>query len=169
LKRIPFDGRPILVQLMWTISVKRRKDLAASPRYKWISLGLLFVVSALNYADRGAITAVFPLLKSELGMSDVALAATGSLFLWSYALASPLAGYLGDRFPRSSVIVWSLVAWSLVTAMTGFVSTANHVLATRVLLGLAESLYFPAAIALIAELHSSRTQATAMGIHLSGV
>jgi MFS family permease len=160
---------PILIQPMRTISLKCHKELAASPHYKWIALGLLFLASALNYADRGAITAVFPLLKKDLGMSDVALAATGSFFLWSYALASPLAGYLGDRFPRNSVIIWGLVAWSLVTIMTGFVYTAKHVLATRVLLGLAESLYFPAAIALIAELHSSRTQATAMGIHLSGV
>jgi len=154
---------------MLMMAIQRPRNLAASRRYKWLLLGFLFLVSALNYADRGALTAIFPLLKSELGMSDVALAATGSVFLWSYALVSPFAGYVGDRFSRSSVIAWSLAAWSLVTALTGLASNTNHILITRVALGLAESLYFPAAIALIAEHHSSQTQATAMGIHLSGV
>jgi sugar phosphate permease len=51
---------------------------------------VLFFCSTINYADRTSITALFPLLKADLGYSDVALGALGSVFLWSYALASPL-------------------------------------------------------------------------------
>ena len=98
---------------------------ADSPRYKWILVGVLFLAASLNYADRGALTAVFPLLRKDLGMSDLALAAIGSFFLWSYALFSPLAGYLGDRFSRSALVTWSVVAWSVVTALTAFVQTSG--------------------------------------------
>ncbi len=141
---------------------------ADSPRYKWILVGILFLAASLNYADRGALTAVFPLLRKDLGMSDLALAAIGSFFLWSYALFSPLAGYLGDRFSRSALVTWSVVAWSVVTALTAFVQTTEQLLAMRVLLGVAESLYIPASLALIAEHHATPTRAMAMSLHLSG-
>ncbi len=140
-----------------------------SPRYKWYLVGFLFCTVALNYADRTAISAVFPLLKRELGMSDLALGAIGSFFLWSYALLSPFAGYVGDRLPRSSLVSGSLIAWSAVTLVTGLVSTSHQLLAMRVLLGVAECLYLPAAIALIADYHSAQTRATAMAIHASGL
>src|SRR5262249_48780821 len=79
------------------LAVNFMATVVNSPRYKWYLVGLLFFPVALNYADRTAISAVFPLLKRDLGMSDVALAAVGSLFLWSYGLLSPLAGSVGDR------------------------------------------------------------------------
>jgi len=141
---------------------------ADSPRYKWILVAILFLAASLNYADRGALTAVFPLLRKDLGMSDMALAAIGSFFLWSYALFSPLAGYLGDRFSRSALVTWSIVAWSVVTILTAFVQTTEQLLSMRVLLGIAESLYIPAALALIAEHHATPTRAMAMSLHLAG-
>ena len=141
---------------------------ADSPRYKWILVAVLFLAASLNYADRGALTAVFPLLRKDLGMSDLALAAIGSFFLWSYALFSPLAGYLGDRFSRSALVTWSVVGWSVVTALTAFVKTSEQLLAMRVLLGVAESLYIPASLALIAEHHATPTRAMAMSLHLAG-
>ena len=141
---------------------------ADSPRYKWILVAILFLAASLNYADRGALTAVFPLLRKDLGMSDMALAAIGSFFLWSYALFSPLAGYLGDRFSRSALVTWSIVAWSIVTILTAFVQTTEQLLSMRVLLGIAESLYIPASLALIAEHHATPTRAMAMSLHLAG-
>ena len=140
---------------------------ADSPRYKWILVAILFLAASLNYADRGALTAVFPLLRKDLGMSDMALAAIGSFFLWSYALFSPLAGYLGDRFSRSALVTWSIVAWSVVTILTAFVQTTEQLLSMRVLLGIAESLYIPASLALIAEHHATPTRAMAMSLHLA--
>ena len=141
---------------------------ADSPSYKWILVAVLFLAASLNYADRGALTAVFPLLRKDLGMSDLALAAIGSFFLWSYALFSPLAGYLGDRISRSALVTWSIVVWSIVTAMTAFVKSSEQLLAMRVFLGVAESLYIPASLALIAEHHATPTRAMAMSLHLAG-
>jgi len=140
-----------------------------SPRYKWQLLSYLIVVAMVNYADRTAISAVFPLLGAELGMSDVALAALGSFFLWSYAVGSPFAGVLADRLSRSRLVVLSLVGWSLVTIWTGFAHNATELLITRVLLGVTECAYLPAALALLADHHGPETRATAVGLHLAGL
>src|SRR5215510_15562048 len=121
----------------------------ASGASKWIYVAALFFVSALNYADRTSITAVYPLLKTQFGFTDIGLGAIGSMFLWSYAVASPFAGYIGDRFDRSRIILWSLAGWSLTTLLTGLVDSQSHLLATRVALGLVESMYLPAAYAFV--------------------
>ncbi len=144
-------------------------SLAATDNYRWRLVALLFVIGATNYGDRTAISSVFPLLRSEFGASDVELAAIGTSFLWAYALASPLAGSLADRFSRSRIIVISLVAWSLVTLVTGLADSIWQILASRVILGFAEAAYLPAAIALIADYHSSDSRATAIGFHTAGL
>lgn len=135
---------------------------------KWYVMALLFGAAALNYADRTAITAVFPLLRRDLGMSDIALGATGTVFLWTYAAVSPFAGYLGDRYSRSRLLTLSLAAWSLVMTSSAFAGSATQLLVMRAILGIAEAAYIPAAVALIAEHHGSDTRARAMGIHLAG-
>ena len=139
-----------------------------SGQYRWILVAALFLVSALNYADRTSVTSVYALLKTDLGFTDVALGAMGSLFLWSYALASPLGGYLGDRVSRGRLIVGSLAGWSLITLLSGLAVAPWQLLAMRVALGLVEALYIPAAFALVAEFHGPRTRATALGILILG-
>ena len=130
---------------------------------------VLFFVAGLNYADRTAISTVFPLVRADLALSDVAMAAIGSVFLWAYAIGSPFAGYAADRIPRSRMIVGSLLAWSAATIATAFVTNLNMMLITRVFLGIAECAYLPAAVALIADHHESDTRASAMGLHLAGL
>ena len=80
-----------------------------------------------------------------------------------------LPGVIADRFSRSRVIAISLAAWSLVTAATGLVSGSGQLFALRVLLGVAECVYLPAALGLLADYHGSNTRATALGIHSGGL
>lgn len=137
--------------------------------YRWKLVALLFLIGATNYGDRTAISSVFPLLRSEFGATDVELGAIGTSFLWAYAVASPFAGMFADRFSRSRIVAGSLAAWSLVTLVTAFATSVGQILASRVILGFTEAAYLPAAIALIADYHSSKTRATAIGLHTAGL
>jgi MFS family permease len=60
------------------------------------------------------------------------------------------------------------VAWSLTIFLTGFVADTQQLLVMRVLLGVAEAAYLPAALALIADYHDAKTRATAMGLMPAG-
>jgi len=140
-----------------------------SANQKWLVVGVLCLVAALNYCDRGAIASVFPLLRTDLKMSDLELAGVGSFFLWTYAFTSPFAGVLADRFSRSRLVLISLVGWSAVTLATGFVTSAPQLLGTRIILGFFEAMYLPAAMALIADHHTSRTRGTAIALHTAGL
>src|SRR5437588_208914 len=65
--------------------------------YKWLVVALLWVVCFFNYADRQAIFSVFPLLKSEMNLSDVQLGIVGSSFMWVYSVAGVLGQIYGWR------------------------------------------------------------------------
>jgi sugar phosphate permease len=136
---------------------------------KWRVTIVLFFAAALNYADRSAVSSVFPLLRASLHLSDYALAGIGTVFLWSYAFGSPFGGSIADRKRRSSVLVVSLVCWSLVMMMTSLATGAQSLLTLRGLLGLAECAYLPAAYALLSDHHGPDTRATAVGIHICGI
>jgi sugar phosphate permease len=124
----------------------------------------MWVAYFLNYSDRQVVFSIFPLLKSELGFTDTQLGLTGSVFLWVYAFCSPIAGQLGDRFSKRTLVVLSLVLWSGVTTLTGFSTTAFMLLACRALIGITESLFIPPALALTANAHGPRTRSRAIAV-----
>src|SRR3954452_4385566 len=103
--------------------------------YKWLVVALLWAVCFFNYADRQAIFSVFPLLKSEMGLSDVQLGIVGSAFMWVYALSLPLAGLVGDRIPRKTLILGGLIFWSIVTLATALATRYWHLVLFRALEG----------------------------------
>jgi MFS family permease len=136
--------------------------------YPWVLVALLWFVFLLNYLDREVIFSVFPLLQRNLKLTDLELGLLSTSFLWVYAIASPLIGYLADRFGRKRVIVASLVVWSAMTWATGKARNFRELICVRGLMGVSEAAYLPAGLALIADHHSERTRSLATGIHYSG-
>jgi len=103
----------------------------------------------LNYCDRQVVYAIYPVLKSELGFTNTQLGLTGSIFLWTTGLSSPLAGKLSDRYSRQALVLWTLLLWSAVTFLTGLSTSPGMLLAGRALLGLTEAMFIPVAVSLI--------------------
>lgn len=129
---------------------------------RWRMIGFLAFAAAINYADRTAISAVLAPIRAEFGLSDAALGLVGSIFLWSYAISSPVAGLVADRYPRPRIVLYSLFLWSAVTAITGIANGLVMLCVLRVALGAFESLFHPSAFALAAEHHGAATRAKAM-------
>ncbi len=146
-----------------------RERFASRPGYKWLLVGMLWLVCFFNYADRQAIFSVFPLLQRELQLSDVQLGIVGSSFMWMYALFGPAAGWLCDRLPRKTLVLGGLIFWSVVTASTAFAHSYAQLVVCRALGGLGEAFYFPASMSLISEYHGSGTRSRAMSLHQSSV
>jgi MFS family permease len=132
-------------------------------------VAFLWLIWLLNYLDRQVIFSLFPLLGKELRLTDVELGMVSTSFLWVYAAASPLAGYLADRMGRKPMIILSLLVWSAVTWATGQVQTFTQLLVARGLMGLSEACYLPAGLGLIAAWHGEKTRAKATGVHYSGL
>jgi MFS family permease len=127
------------------------------------------MVGCLNYLDRVMITTMHNSLKEAIPMTDAQFGLLTTAFLVVYAVLSPIAGFLADRFGRSRVIIGSLLVWSLITALTARANTYDQLLATRLLMGISETCYLPAALALTTDYHRGATRSRANGILLGGV
>lgn len=142
---------------------------AKLPARAWLVVALLWLVGCLNYLDRVMITTMRGSLKEAIPMTEAQFGLLTTAFLLVYAGLSPLAGYLADRFNRSRVIIGSLFVWSLVTWATGHVKTYEQLLTTRLLMGVSEACFLPAALALVADYHRGATRSLATGLLLGGV
>ena len=71
-----------------------------NPKYKWEVLALLWVAYLLNQADRQVFNVVLPLIREDLGLSDVAIGSIATVFNLFYAVLVPIGGLVGDRFSR---------------------------------------------------------------------
>jgi len=123
----------------------------------------------LDYCARQIIYSVFPAIQTEMKLSSVQLGLLSATFLWTYALMSPISGFVADRFGRRKVILGSLVVWSLGTWVTLYCANFHQLLATRALVGISEAFYLPAGLAMIADYHGERSRSLATGIHQSGM
>ena len=130
---------------------------------------MLWFVCFFNYADRQAIFSVFELLKSEMHLSDVQLGIVGASFMWVYAGIGPIAGLIGDRLSRKTLIISGLVFWSLITIATALSTEYSHLVLFRALEGFGEAFYFPASMSLLSDYHGPGTRSRAMSIHQSSV
>lgn len=130
---------------------------------------MLWFVCFFNYADRQAIFSVFPLLREEMNLSNVQLGFVAASFSWVYAAFGPIAGLIGDRMTRKTLILGGLIFWSVVTIATALSTEYWHLLLFRSLEGLGEAFYFPAAMSLVADYHSPATRSRAMSLHQSSV
>ena len=142
---------------------------SALPKGAWLIVFLLFIVGVLNYIDRTMLTTMRTSIIGDIPMTDAHFGLLTSVFLWIYGLLSPLAGFVADRVKRTKVIIGSLIAWSLITLLTGFVTTFNQLIVVRALLGISEAFYMPAALALIVDYHKGETRSLATGINLAGI
>lgn len=135
----------------------------------WRLTWFLFFCAGLNYADRTALSSVIPPLRSDIGITDAQIGIAGMLFLWSYAVFSPFAGNIADRLSRSKIVMWSLIGWSTITILTGLIQNVTTLFVLRMALGIAESFYLPAAVALLGAHHQMATRGKAMGLHMLGL
>lgn len=139
--------------------------------YPWLVVALLVVVSLLNYLDRQMLATMRPYMMADIREleSITAFGRLMAVFLWIYALMSPLSGMIADRLDRKWLIVGSLFVWSAVTLAMGSVDTIGHLYLLRGVMGLSEAFYIPAALSLAADYHRGKTRALALGILTSGI
>jgi len=139
--------------------------------YPWLVVALLWLVALLNYMDRQMLATMRPSMETDIPelVSGENFGRLMAIFLWIYALMSPISGIIADKLNRKWLIVGSLFVWSAVTYTMGYASTYNQVYWLRALMGVSEALYIPAGLSLIADYHQQKTRSLAIGIHMTGL
>ncbi|HEY4009619.1 MAG TPA: MFS transporter [Acidobacteriaceae bacterium] len=121
-----------------------------------IALVLLTAMNFVNYLDRYILPAVQEQIKHEFTLTDSQI---GSLTLWfmvAYVCASPITGWLGDRFPRKPMIVIAALAIAAMNFVTASVHGYSELNFRHAALGVGEACFGIFAPALLADFYSER-------------
>jgi len=139
--------------------------------YPWLVVIMLWFVAFLNYLDRQMLTTMRPSMMVDIEelVSAENFGRLMAIFLWIYALMSPISGVIADRLNRKWLIVISLLIWSSVTLLMGYANTFNQLYVLRAIMGVSEAFYIPAGLALISDYHQGTTRSIATGIHTTGI
>jgi MFS family permease len=120
-------------------------------RGQWILLALLVISVTINYIDRGNLSIAAPRLASELHMDPERMGLLLSSFFWTYAAMQIIAGWLIDRYSVYWIFAAGFFLWSAATAATGLAVGFISLFALRLLLGVGESVAYPAYSKIIAQ------------------
>src|ERR1700722_5568319 len=133
----------------------------------WVC-AFLFTLTAINYADRVALSVAATPVAQEFGLSKVAMGYLLSSFLWVYVFCLIPVGLLVDRFGGKIVNACGIGLWSLATVCTGLAPSYLIVMASRVVMGMGESTSWPASNRIIREWFPATERALANAIFGAG-
>lgn len=117
---------------------------------RYLILLIIFIVTAVNYADRATLSIAGTEVAKELQLSAVSMGYIFSAFGWAYLLMQIPGGWLLDKFGSKKVYTYSLFFWSLFTFLQGFVDmfplawAGISMFFMRFMLGFSEAPSFPA-------------------------
>lgn len=112
---------------------------------EWRVLALLTASGFINYIDRSNLSLGATDIQREFHLSAFQLGLLLGAFFWTYALSQFLgfAGWLVDRFHVSWILAGGFFLWSGSMGTTGLVRSFAALFATRLILGVGESVAYP--------------------------
>ena len=120
--------------------------LQARRRIAYRLLPFVFLIYIVNYIDRVNVSFANLRMSADLGFSDRVYGLGVGIFYVTYVLFEIPGAIIVERWSARKWIARIMISWGLVTILTGFVHTASQFYAARVLLGIAESSFFPGMI-----------------------
>jgi MFS family permease len=121
-------------------------------RGAWRLLAALTALNVLAYVDRQLVSALAPVLRAELGLTNAQVGILiGVSFIAAFALGLPVVGVLADRVNRPRLVASGLGLWSMGTALAGTASGFGSFAGWRALVGVGEATLPPTAIAMLGD------------------
>jgi MFS transporter, ACS family, D-galactonate transporter len=110
----------------------------------WFALSLLVISVCINYADRGNLGVAAKSISVDLHLAPEQLGYLLAAFSMTYAFGQLVSGKIIDHSNVNWVYAAGFLLWSAATGLTGAVHTFWAILTLRLLLGISESIAYPA-------------------------
>ncbi|WP_227979816.1 MFS transporter [Nocardia spumae] len=137
-------------------------------RYPWLVFALAFGLLLADYMSRQVLGAVFPLLKTEWGLTDSQLGSLNSVVALMVGLLTFPLSLLADRWGRVKSLVLMATLWSIATLLCALASDYHQMLGARFLVGVGEAAYGSVGIAVVLSVFAPRIHAALSGAFMAG-
>jgi MFS transporter, DHA2 family, multidrug resistance protein len=135
---------------------------------RWLALGVLTLAVLLIGVDGTVLALATPFIGEDLGASFTQILWIGDIY--SFVLAALLIsmGSLGDRIGHKKLLLCGATSFAIISIVTAYSVSAEMLIVTRALLGVAGATLTPATLALIRGLFpDARERSVAVGIWAS--
>jgi len=158
------------------VTVKKEKESIINPvsppragRREWIGLAVLMLPTLLIAMDITVLHLAVPSLSADLQPSSSQLLWITDIYGFMIAGSLITMGTLGDRIGRRKLLLLGAAAFGVASALAAFSTSAEMLIATRALLGVAGATLMPSTMSLIRNMFLDPHQRTAaIGIWVSG-
>ncbi len=136
-------------------------------QYQQQVLAIYVLAIFMTIIDGTMVNVALPTMADDFGVeaSEVEWIAVG--YLLAVATVIPAAGWLGDRFGTKRIFLWSLGAFTVVSALCGAAQTLDQLVILRVLQGLGGGLMAPIGGAMLYRAYPMSQRASAATAVLS--
>jgi MFS transporter, DHA2 family, multidrug resistance protein len=142
---------------------------ARAGRREWIGLAVLMLPTLLIVMDLSVLHLAVPHLSADLKPSSAQLLWIVDIYGFLIAGSLITMGTLGDRIGRRKLLMIGAAAFGIVSVIAAFSNSANMLIASRALLGVAGATLMPSTMSLIRNMFTDpRERTTAIGIWVSG-
>ncbi len=140
-----------------------------SRRRAFAALALLTLVNALNFFDRQILASVSEPIRREWGLSDAQTGWLGTAFILLYAIAGWPLGRLADIKPRKWILAFGLLAWSVLTTLSGLSRGFWDFFVLRLGIGIGEAACAPTSTSLIGDIFGPHERGRALSVFMMGL
>ncbi|MFN2113190.1 MAG: MFS transporter [Anaerolineales bacterium] len=119
------------------------------------------------FVDQGeaqAMSVLFPTLRAMWGLTYSNLGLIGTIRNALQSISAPFWGYIADKFPRKSVIVFGTGIWGIWTLLVGFTNNFGQLLWIRAISGIGLGCLMPATFSLMSDTFPPRKRGRALGL-----
>jgi MFS family permease len=136
-------------------------------RYERGTLALLGIGFGLVGFDRWLLAPLFPHIMRDLGLNYSQLGSLVGILGVAWGLWSIAMGPLADRIGRKKILVTTMIAFSVLSSLSGLASGFISLLLLRAAMGVAEGAFTPASIAANSEASLPARRGLNQGIQIS--
>jgi AAHS family cis,cis-muconate transporter-like MFS transporter len=134
---------------------------------RWIAAAV-FVAMIVDGMDLQMLSLALSSITKELHLSSVAAGALGTYTLAGMGVGGVIAGRLADRVGRMRVIRWSIVTFTVCTAIIGFVQAYWQIATMRFISGFGIAALYSLGSVVAAEFVPTRIRTTVLGTVQAG-
>ena len=135
------------------MNMTSRPGLNEVPRQRWLRIiPPILIACIISYMDRVNIAFAMPGgMDAELGISATMAGLAGGIFFIGYLFLQVPGGKIAVHGSGKKFIGWSLVAWAVISVLTGLITNQYQLLVLRFLLGVAEGGMLPVVLTMISK------------------
>ncbi len=138
-----------------------RREIAVNP---WWTLSVLCLSLVMVVLGNTVLNVALPTLVRELGATSTELQWMVDSYALVFAGLLLTAGALGDRFGRKGALIVGLIIFGGASLASTVATSADHLIATRAVMGLGAALVMPATLSVLASVFPPEQRARAIAI-----